>query len=950
MDTWTTIKVAFSVKASNRQRFKKLLPLAVTPLEEVRMLLVSPGAETVPEDRLADLAERWAELDGLLHAARALSRAKPGPAFKQLFKIVEPARTLLTTVKVEVEAAKRIEAERREHERAFSERLDIAKGHLRIILDSGGVRPEPITTNLEGFEALLNRRHAVDQYDQARAKVDEMVSDPLIGLATQMARAGALKRRVPADLPKGLARSFDQLFQGVTVAVRDGQVAVARAAVEALKEFIVPHILRDERDRALQPSGRPDPRDAYQRLQLKIRDILDYPSSYASRAVRRQQKSVRRARRKVRTRLALLDEAERDLQETASDADPGQLFARMDVEAALEDTHKALDALKQALADAVRPLADHDAELRRYYAALKTLKPRVTFANAQPTQEDGVDTPWKAQRLDFDKALAAVKAAVDPPKRRYKEGRALLRPLEEAIDALSAARTAALNADIDAATDATHGSARKTKALVDTLAETPGLIAEMKPEQQLKVLEGLRTQLWFCNTCDHGFDHRAFRRRGNRCPNTLADGATACNSTDVDIPAVCNNEDCRTSGLFTRTNPCPDCGSTRWTVTRTIRARFSNGKPSPNRDLLVTRAKMFSEMKLTPAFEEHDQKKRRETIAALREDKLFAEAREHWATWVKDNNTAKIEAFFNQAIRIQCRILGHDQKGLTRTRDGTTHHFPDVPVKVRLDTPDPPKPHEYGHCEAGFPTWISINTTNRQFGDFKEQVDTIVHENAHAFQHMLTRKLRPEDPFDDSHRDALLHDPALGMQARLFLENEKSYVKNDTLNADDAERAMSRRAYRHEPLEEHAWSTGGTISSALLVPPQIESFSSKDTLRSRIWFVQEVSRASLCTLTLAERHGLYVGEWEGEQASDKQLTLENIKKGNKLQSVRVRIRQVIDAYTLELTLDTRSYDPLRLLSFDHLEHPSKVLEQGIDVNRVAGESIRLILHERASDL
>ncbi|MCB9766388.1 MAG: hypothetical protein H6739_41820 [Alphaproteobacteria bacterium] len=949
MDPWTTLKVAFSNADSTRRRFARLRPEAADPLAEVRTILDLPGPVTLPAEALKLLGSAWASLQQQLDIADAQLSTQPGSAFKSLFRIVEPARTLLTLTRQEHDKVLQEDAERRAALDACMESLEEAKRHIQFVLDRGCEAPDLVARNVADVEEVFPQFNAV-QLVEVKQALDGFVSDFLRPLRESVTRAAALKRSEPRNVPEDIARKSRRLLGAVKAAVKDSEVDEARAAVEAYAQFVADLLLRVERGQVVELPARPDPREALDGLKLQLRDVVDYPPEYASPAVLAHQKAVQVAWNEVLVCIDLQDKAERDLQHSTSGDEMAQHFAGLMLVEAMQDVQKALSALKQALSQARDVLAAHDAAMRRYYAALKKLMPRVTFAEALPLQEDGVDTPWKVQRVAFDKALAAVKAAVDPPKRDYGTGNQRLIDLKKAIDALSTARSTVYLADLDEATDVTHGSARQAQVLVERLAKTPGLIAEMKPDQQLRLLRTMRTQLCFCRSCAQGFDPQEFKDNGGRCPNLLVDGVTDCNSTDVELPTICANRDCLREGRPTPGNPCPACSGEDWQVVGSLRPTLRGGKPNPIRDLLVTRAKVLAEMKLTPEFEAFDQKKRRETKTALQKDQLFAKARGSWTTWVKNNDFEKIEAFYNRAIQLQCRILGHDQKDLSCQRGDTVHTFPDAPVKARLHTPDPPEPEKDGYCEFGFPTFIVINTTSNQFGSFKEQVETILHENAHAFQAMLARKIMAKAPFDEEDREELLAHPELGLQASLFLENSLGYITTNSIQDDDVDFKLFARAYRHEPMEEHAWATGTAVSRSLLAPPLVESFMSSDTLRSRIWFVKEVSREHGCTVTLHERHGICPDEWEGDQPGDKLLTLERIRKDHDPFSATVRILEIVDEYRLQLDLDTRDYDPLVMLEFDPDDPKHPVLNKGTDPTKIAGESIRLVLHEWVQDL
>jgi hypothetical protein len=189
---------------------------------------------------------------------------------------------------------------------------------------------------------------------------------------------------------------------------------------------------------------------------------------------------------------------------------------------------------------------------------------------------------------------------------------------------------------------------------------------------------------------------------------------------------------------------------------------------------------------------------------------------------------------------------------------------------------------------------IAINKNHRMFGDFKEMMDTILHENSHAWQNMIVAQFKKELPFRDQDQAKVIGDtalPGMKLQAQLFNENDGSYF-----NSDD-----SREAYRHEPLEEQAWGFGGKSSTQLLVPPPQRSFDSSKGLKNKFWVVQSLTRTASARVRLRERHGIYVDEWEGESAGDKKLTLEGVPGLSSCQLLKVI--NVVNEVTLELDLD-----------------------------------------------
>jgi hypothetical protein len=125
-------------------------------------------------------------------------------------------------------------------------------------------------------------------------------------------------------------------------------------------------------------------------------------------------------------------------------------------------------------------------------------------------------------------------------------------------------------------------------------------------------------------------------------------------------------------------------------------------------------------------------------------------------------------------------------------------------------------------------------------------------------------------------------------------------------------------------VEEHAWTFGGSCSTSLLVPPQVRSLKSKAGLKNKIWFIESMTRAAKAVVRLKERHGIYVDEWEGEKATDKQLVLELKAIGSR--DVKIVQGGMIDEYTLKLNYDSRGL-PTQAVPLDQINKELEPLAQ-----------------------
>jgi hypothetical protein len=336
----------------------------------------------------------------------------------------------------------------------------------------------------------------------------------------------------------------------------------------------------------------------------------------------------------------------------------------------------------------------------------------------------------------------------------------------------------------------------------------------------------------------------------------------------------------------------------------------------PGDDNEQARIKIFADSSMDPEFVKAEAVILKEVVANLRGNdgkdatdesreakRLWQEAEANWATWSK-KDPKKILAVFERTVLMQfkelCKLAGFNKP------EDYPPGFPEPPVTVVLGDK---KPSVFGDTTPVFPAKITINKNHRMFGDFKEMMDTILHENSHAWQNMIVAQFKGEAPFraqDKARVNGNAAPASMKLQAALFAENDGTYF-----NSDD-----SQQAYRHEPLEEQAWGFGGKSAQALLIPPPQRSFDSSKGLKNKFWSVASLSKEAGARIRLKERHGIYVDEWEGESAGDKKLTLEGVPGLSA--ATPIKVEDVVDEFTLELDLDASALRG-RMVSKSELE-------------------------------
>jgi hypothetical protein len=246
-----------------------------------------------------------------------------------------------------------------------------------------------------------------------------------------------------------------------------------------------------------------------------------------------------------------------------------------------------------------------------------------------------------------------------------------------------------------------------------------------------------------------------------------------------------------------------------------------NGNPTGAH--FEARCKIYVCTPMDPTFAKADKKKRKKIIDTLKKDDKFKEAKKDWGTYTE----TKKRAFLQYAAKKQCEIMGHPGKdpvlNFIRTRKCRNTTLPCTDncrtgTKREWDVGDDDTPTAcptcgdvaqfygtLGECSPDSPATIVINTDSKlhMLDDLGTILDTVIHENTHAYQNKLIK--------DIDNGTLKEGDPDYN-QALLFHENDKGYVNNSNTSA------LERQAYKNEPLEIHAMTMGPMVRDGLLGP------------------------------------------------------------------------------------------------------------------------------------
>ncbi len=205
-------------------------------------------------------------------------------------------------------------------------------------------------------------------------------------------------------------------------------------------------------------------------------------------------------------------------------------------------------------------------------------------------------------------------------------------------------------------------------------------------------------------------------------------------------------------------------------------------------DQLNALKKMYVSIRLDKDFLTHDRQKREEVVQALVSNRDLVNAKNTWGD--SEGLTEEKKRVLKKAQELQCEKLGFtpDRMVFDNITDGSA-----------------------GHCAGKV---VTISTDPDSIKDFREVIDTLVHETTHAYQYYLVEEL-------DAGR-LPVDDPRYA-QAWLFkLNSAPAYCKPPAkLEGVDANNEVKKRkyqfdykAYQRQPTEEHAWKAGGEIGRA----------------------------------------------------------------------------------------------------------------------------------------
>lgn len=188
--------------------------------------------------------------------------------------------------------------------------------------------------------------------------------------------------------------------------------------------------------------------------------------------------------------------------------------------------------------------------------------------------------------------------------------------------------------------------------------------------------------------------------------------------------------------------------------------------------------KLYATLEYDEDFKKEDEKRRGALIDTLKADDEITGAKSGWAAKTDDE---KLKVLI-KVLNAECKIY-------------------DVPAPtVRLFC-EPPG--DEGYFSGGTMT-LNLNThPDSGWSDYKEAIDTVVHENMHNFQRVLERRLEEGilTPGSTEYR-----------QAVIFTANFAGYVPpSEPIDPDEPVQKM----YKQQPVEMHAWDTGDGVGKAL---------------------------------------------------------------------------------------------------------------------------------------
>lgn len=197
--------------------------------------------------------------------------------------------------------------------------------------------------------------------------------------------------------------------------------------------------------------------------------------------------------------------------------------------------------------------------------------------------------------------------------------------------------------------------------------------------------------------------------------------------------------------------------------------------------------KLYNSLDYDPEFKRVDEERRDELVTALKADKDVTDARNKWSEMTDDQRLAVLMKVLNA----ECKVY-------------------DIPVPtVRLFN-EPPG--DEGFFASNTLT-LNLNThIESGWSDYKEAVNTVIHENMHNYQAVLVQRLE---------EGIITKDDPEYVQAKIFAANDApgGYVDTEEPLDDDE---SGTNPYKTQPLEAHAWDTGDGVAEELVAGPPPE--------------------------------------------------------------------------------------------------------------------------------
>jgi hypothetical protein len=197
--------------------------------------------------------------------------------------------------------------------------------------------------------------------------------------------------------------------------------------------------------------------------------------------------------------------------------------------------------------------------------------------------------------------------------------------------------------------------------------------------------------------------------------------------------------------------------------------------------------KKIVETKLDDEFMDQFNTSAAKVIDELSKNPKVKEAHKKWATWMLDfdANKDKIQGMMQEVLKVQSEALGWP------TPTAQAYSADDGDLGSFNGDPYPPGT-------------LQVNFLYEGSKDFRELMDTVAHENTHAYQEKLIRGFR-----DGSIKEGDLEYSAAMMLEMNDTKGTKGYISGAKSKKYD--KNNKGLAYKNQPCEAHAWGAGSKI-------------------------------------------------------------------------------------------------------------------------------------------